>query len=538
MTDARAETDSKTFDLAARHWSIAGVVVCCAVTIGLRIPSLGWGLPYLFHPDEPTNFSIVQRMLKQHALNPHFFKYPSLFFYLNAVVEVGHYWVCRALGIVHSVNDLPELDVPIDGSGFTTLPSAFVVARCLSVICAVGTVCVAYQIGCTLSDKRRTGLLAALLVTVSAGVLRDSRWMAPDAMVMFAATATVLASLWVLRFGRARDYILAAALAGLTASLKYNGGLVGVTVCAAGLLRDGRRAFRNPWLYAAPAIALASFLLTSPFIVLNFDGFWKDFMSERAHYATGHDGAEGDTLAFYWDYLLEWDGVGALLAVGGGALAIVRRDAGVAVLGAFGVCYFCFINLFVTRNGQTIVPMIPTLLCVAAWFASECFGFLTAWLQRRHAARFVSVCSGVALAALLGSYPLLKSVKRTRPLLLKDNRELASQWIGEHVPEHARFAVERYGCYISRKRYGLKATRNLIGLEPAWLREHIDYLVFAGDSFNRYLVDPGRYRRQAAKYRQLFRDFELVKAFDNPNHGAEIRIYRARPSAPFVPGRG
>jgi hypothetical protein len=529
------ESVSGSDEAAGRRWSIAGVIGCSVLALGFRIPSLSWGLPFLFHPDEPTNFSVVQRMLKQHDLNPHFFRYPSLFFYANALVQAAHSAAGHALGLLHRSGELPELDVPIEGSGFTTIPSAFIAGRALSTLCAVVIVWLAYRIGCALSN-RNAGLLAALMVAVSPSVLRDSRWIAPDGMVTLAATATVLASLSVLRKGRARDYVLASVLAGLTASLKYNGGLVGITVCAAALLRDGRRAFRNPWFYAAPLIAAASFVLTSPFVVLDFRSFWQDFASERKHYATGHEGAEGNTLAFYCGYLWEWEGPGALLAVGGLVLGVLRRHAGIAVLGVFCAVYFCFINSFVTRNGQTLVPMVPTLLTIAAWFSSECLALVAARLRARHVPRAAIAAVWVVSVVALASYPLAGSVERTRPLLLKDNRELAGNWINEHVPAHSHIAIERYACYLDRKRYGLKTTRNLISLEPAWLREHTDYMVFAGDSFNRFLVDPERYRRQAARYRQLFRDFEFVKAFDDVRHGNEVRIYRARPDVPLLAG--
>jgi hypothetical protein len=520
-----------------RRWSIAGVVTCCALTLAFRIPSLRWGLPFLFHPDEPTNFSIVQRMLKQHQLNPHFFRYPSLFFYANALVELINYGVCRLLGVLHSLSDMPELDVPIDGSGFTALPSAFFAARLFATACAVATVWIAYRIGRALSDDVRAGLLSALLVAVSPSVLRDSRWMAPDGAVTLAATATVLASVNVLRLGRTRDYVWASVLAGLTASLKYNGGLVGVAVCAAAVLRDGRRVYRNPWFYAAPVIAIASFLLTSPFIALDFHEFLHDFMSERTHYATGHDGAEGHTLAFYCSYLFEWEGLSALLAVGAIVLGIVRRNARVIVLGVFCAVYFCFINLFKTRNGQTIVPMLPTLLVLGAWFSVESLTFLAGRLERLKAPRAARVGLALLAVALLAYTPFSGSLLRTRLLMLKDNRELASNWVTEHIPEHSHIAIERYACYIDRKRYSLKATRGLDALEPAWLRKHEDYLIFAGDSYNRYVLEPEQYHRQAAKYRTLFRDFELVKAFDDRKHGGEILIYRTHADAPFVAGK-
>lgn len=523
--------------IVKRRWSIAGVGACCALTLAFHIPSWRWGLPFLFHPDEPTNFSIVQRMLKQHELNPHFFKYPSLFFYANALVEALHYAGCRMLGVVHALSDLPDLDVPIDGSGFTSLPSAFVAARVFATACAMAIVWIAYRIGRTLSNDVRTGLLSALLVAVSPSVLRDSRWMAPDGAVTLATTATVLASLNVLRFGRARDYVWASVLVGLTASLKYNGALVGVAVCAAALLRDRWRAFRNPWLYAAPLIAVVSFLLTSPFVALDFREFWRDFSSERVHYATGHAGAEGHTLAFYWEYLLDWEGVGALLAIGGAVLGIVRRNARVVVLSVFCAVYFCFINLFVTRNGQTIVPMLPTLLVLAAWFSVECLELITSRLERLEVPRAARSALVLALVAVLAYTPFSGSLRRTRPLMVKDNRELASAWVDQHVPPHSHIAIERYACYINRKHYSLKATRDLILLEPPWLRQHMDYLIFAGDSFNRFVFEPDQYPRQAAKYRRLFHDFELVKAFDDRSHGGEVLIYRTRADVPFVAGK-
>jgi hypothetical protein len=520
-----------------RRWSIAGVVTCCALALAFRIPCLRWGLPFLFHPDEPTNLSVVQRMLKQHDLNPHFFKYPSLFFYANAVVELLDYGVCRALGILHSLSDLPDVDVPIDGSGFTSLPSAFLAARLFAAACAVATVWLAYRLGRALSDDVHAGLLSALLVAVSPSVLRDSRWMAPDGAVTLAATATMLASVNLLRFGRTRDYVWASVLAGVTASLKYNGGLVGVSVCAAALLRDGRRVFRNPWFYAVPVIALGSFLLTSPFVVFDFHEFRSDFLKERAHYATGHDGAEGHTLAFYWGYLLDWEGFGALLARFGVVLGIVRKNARVAVLSVFCAVYFCFINLFNTRNGQTIVPMLPTLLVLAAWFSVEGLTFVTGRLERLKAPSAARVALVLAVVAGLVYTPFTGSISRTRLLMLKDNRELAANWVAEHIPDHAHIAIERYACYINRKRYSLKATRGLELLEPAWLRQHEDYLIFAGDSYNRYVLEPDQYHRQAAQYRALFREFELVKAFDDRKHGGEILIYRTRADVPYITGK-
>jgi hypothetical protein len=112
-----------------RFATLAALLACCAVAVALHAVGIGWGLPFLYHPDEPTNFSIAQRMLKQLDPNAHFFHYPSLFFYGCASVEAGYFAVCRVFSLLHSLRDLPNLDAPIMGGGFTALPSAFLAAR-------------------------------------------------------------------------------------------------------------------------------------------------------------------------------------------------------------------------------------------------------------------------------------------------------------------------------------------------------------------------------------------------------------------------
>ncbi|MEO8903964.1 MAG: glycosyltransferase family 39 protein [Polyangiaceae bacterium] len=501
------------------------------MALGLRATSLTWGLPYLYHPDEPITFLVIQHMLKNHTLNPHFFRYPSLFFYLNAVVQLGHYAVCHALGIVHSLAELPELDVPIDGAGFTSLPSAFLAGRALSTVAATATVWVSYRIGRTLSGDSRVGAVAALLVAVSPVFLRHSRWLAPDGLASLAATATVLASLKLLRYGRARDYVLACLLAGAAASLKYNAAIVAVTIWAAAVLRDRRRFFRNPWFWAAPFITGSAFLLTTPYAVLDFGGFWHDFMRERTHYARGHAGAEGNTVAFYCSYLWSQEGAGSVLSLGGILLGLRRKDPGVAVLATFVAVYFAFINLFVTRNDQTIVPVVPTVLVLAAWFSVQCFVALEARFARKVSKTTRSLAAAVLLLSLT-AYPFRNSFANARSLLRKDNRELARVWLEEHIAPHSRVVIERYSCYIDRRRYQVKHTLTLSQLTPDWIRDHEDYAVVAGDTFSRFLQDSARYRRQASRDRAFFRKFILMQQFDDPRGGAEVRIYQTRPHRP------
>jgi Dolichyl-phosphate-mannose-protein mannosyltransferase len=513
-----------------RFATLAALLACCAAAVALHAVGIGWGLPFLYHPDEPTNFSVAQRMLKQLDPNPHFFHYPSLFFYGYASVEAGYFAVCRLFGVLHSLRDLPNLDTPIMGGGFTALPSAFLALRGFSAACGVATVVIAYRMGRSLSKGPFVGLLAALLVAVSPSILRCSRWIAPDAMVTLAESSALLASLYVWRFGRARDYILASVLAGLAASVKYNGALVGLTVAFAAISRDRLRAFKNPWFYAAPLIAIVSFALTTPYAFLDSRHFWADVLRERMHYATGHAGAEGNTFAYYCSYILSSEGIIIGFGLAGAVLGVVRRNTPVLILSAFCAIYFGFINSYVVRNGQTLVPIIPTLLVIGAWFLCEAFTWLDARLLRNKLPGSARVLLALVVVCLIAVHPLQGSVEETERLLWPDNRALLSAWVEQNIPPHARIVVEPYAGYVSRQRYVLKAVGDFVKLDVRWLRRREDYLIFSSNTFDRYTSNPTRYPTEAHLYQTFFSEFELLKAFDDKRGGGDIRVYRTRRS--------
>src|SRR5438128_10369053 len=58
-----------------------------AVAAVLALWGLGFGLPYLFRPDEEVMVSRSVRIAAEHSLDPLFYNYPPLAFYLFAVAE-------------------------------------------------------------------------------------------------------------------------------------------------------------------------------------------------------------------------------------------------------------------------------------------------------------------------------------------------------------------------------------------------------------------------------------------------------------------
>jgi hypothetical protein len=67
------------------------LVTILLIAILLRLWGIDFGLPYMYHPDEPNPIEIAQRMIKTGDLNPHWFLKPSVLIYLNALLYLPYY---------------------------------------------------------------------------------------------------------------------------------------------------------------------------------------------------------------------------------------------------------------------------------------------------------------------------------------------------------------------------------------------------------------------------------------------------------------
>ena len=202
------------------------IALILLIGVSLRIWGLNYDLPYIYHPDEPLSLSIIQPLFKTGDLNPHFFQYPSVFYYINAIAYVPYYLIGKLLGIFTSRNDILAPISLIMGLTKAPLPSTILLGRIITVVFSAGAVLLTYIIGKQLTGKAIVGLLAALMLAVAMPNVSLSRYIAPDTFVVFFATAAFLASVLIYKQGKTRYYVIAGICVGLTASTKYNGGSI------------------------------------------------------------------------------------------------------------------------------------------------------------------------------------------------------------------------------------------------------------------------------------------------------------------------
>lgn len=510
---------STAMDRLSRRTTFFIGAALAALALLLRIWAVDWGLPYVEHPDEPAVLETAVRMVQQGDPNPGIFLYPSLYYYLLTLVIRLHAAWGVAQGFYETLADLPAKTYL-----FTTAPGLYRWCRTLTALLGSLTVPLLFLLGWRMFD-RRIGALAALMLAVNTFHVQHSHYITTDAPTGLWVTLALIGVWGVATDGRWRAYILAGAATGLAAGTKYNAGVVGLALVAAtaSFLIEARRAtpatpltrliiIHSVRLLVAGLLALLTFLLTTPFAVLDFPAFRRGMLINAHHYASGSHGdfvgrwrLDG-YLSFFWHEGLMPPGA-LLLAVG---LPLVIRRAprqfavlGAAVLISVGLLLTQAVNF--TRNTLPVVPLLCLLAAAATVYLAEWFGALlarmsgvrgpqivdirpngapsTAERHRAAVARRVTAVALPLLAALLLIPPIrdtywllgywsrphtlvaaaeaLRSLPRgmlaaveAHPVQWADDPAVIPvRWLGAHPPDWYRARGYRY-LLVNRERYG------------------------------------------------------------------------------------
>lgn len=507
--------------LRARDWlALAGILL---LATALRAWNLGDALPFVYHPDEPSYVITSQQIWRSGDLNPHWFHFSSLLFYLNALAYLPFAWLGPVLGVIPSAEAIaPPVQVAM-GVTRAPMPEVVLLARGVSLLVGVGTVALAFATARRWTARTGLALLAAGLLALAPTAVKFSRLVTPDALVTLFVLAALFASLRVLREGRARDYLLAGLCVGLAASSKYNGILAVVSIVAAHGLRFGAGSVAQWRLLALAAFAVvAGFLLATPYALLDWPAFRVGLAFEFNHYSTGHPGMEGRALQWYLGHLGVTGGLLLPLALAAVVQGCRARRADTLLVAAFPLLYLAFISLFAVRNDRTLLPALPAFALLAAGGAAWAWDAFGAGARRRW-----RPLPAALLAVGLLAPPALGTITDARRLGPADPRELARTWIERNVAPGSRVAIESYAPYVDGGRYRLQAFNRLIEHPPAWYRDQgFDVVVAGKGMYGRFYADPARYAAEVAAYDRLFAELPEAARFTGAEQ--EVRIHRTR----------
>jgi dolichyl-phosphate-mannose-protein mannosyltransferase len=419
--------------MASTLWTRRWLFLILLLALLIRI----WNFDYpawMFSDEQ----NVIDRalLLGHQGINPKWFTYPSLFLYLLFILD-GCFYV---LGTLSGAFASPE---EFAAFYFSHPLALHLVGRGLALFCGLACLTLTYQLG------RETwgtgvGLAAVALLAVSPIYAFSSRIAKPDVLM---ALLTLLAAWAIVRYlstERNRWLWAAGVAVGLAASTKYLAGVSIMWLVAAPWLRNGwSGAVRQGGM--ALCVAAAAFLIGTPFAILDWPTFSGFFQKVAGLMHTTWYGSE-DRIGYQY-YLLESLPLGlgwpAMLAglVGLGRWLIVGREQERLLAGFVAVYYACI--GYATHVGDFfILPIYPLWVLAGA----DLLRLAVARLQVVRPTVVPWFVGSMVIVFLLP--PVLVTVKETVLIRARDTRELAGQWIQQHIPAGTRILSEPYGPFV------------------------------------------------------------------------------------------
>jgi hypothetical protein len=398
--------------------------------------------------------------------------------------------------------------------------------------------------------------LAALFLALNPLHVAESQTIGVDVPLTFFATWTLVEALRIASADSRGPMIRAGIALGLAASSKYTGAILIVPLLAAVFLAP-RRSRASLGLLVLPAFA--AFACTSPFVLLDFSSFWRDFRSEGEHMAVGHFGDEASGSVRLYASALSTSALGwPLLAASAASLAffaLIQRRRWAWILGSFVAAYFLLISSWTMRADRYLLPVVPPLLV----FAAALFPVIEKASSPRWAGPWArrAVLGAAAFLILLTFLQVDLALWRERA---RDTRTAAKQWIEAHCPTGAFFLTEPYGPDLfdaleialldpdvrvdhfdrleKRSLYGmLRLPMFQVGPErsaPYYdlaLYQDVDLVLTTNKIRSRYVENRSRFPKQSAFYDSLEASYRKIQEFEPGDGGGPHLILYARPRA-------
>jgi 4-amino-4-deoxy-L-arabinose transferase-like glycosyltransferase len=458
-------------DLADSRWG--GPWTALAAVLGLaaalRFVGIQYGLPHpLLNPDERSIVPRAWAMTHGAGADPDWFDYPTLVMYLLAPFQAWH-------------------DEP-----------SYLTARVVMVVLALGGVAAAWWLGWK-AYGMVAGFVAAAATAVATTHVAYSRMAVTD--VPLTLGVTVALALMVL--GRIE---LAGIAVGLATSAKYPG-----LILLAPLLAVAWGQWRR--LAVAGGLALLTFALTSPFVILHLGEAAGDALRVQRAAREGWLGFEDDSAAPIAFAAHLWDALGPalLVAVAGLVVALLVRTRADRALAAFTLVYFAQLLTIDAHFDRYVLPLVPALGALAGRFRAL-----------------------APVTVLLLVIPLTWSIRDTGELRKTDTRVDAHEWITGNLPSGALLAVDPSLphfegfrlVHLRLPRPGEPFDRNR---SVERLRaDGVDYVVLTGAVEDRVLAAAAHYPRETAFVRDARREGRRVyRLAPNDRFGGHwVEVYR------------
>ena len=463
-----------------------------------------WGINSPTYSDEHFLMHKVAQMIEKGDLNPHWFSWPSAYFYVLTFVYKLLEWFIPA-PIFYSL-DFHR------------------VARMVTALFGTATVFLTYKIAEEVFNKR-IAIFAALVFSTLFIHVVDSHYATLDVPMAFLTAVAFLLTLKIIRRGTTRDYLLSGFFIGLANSFKYNFFLVLILPVAHlikhwGAIKKKRlKVLVTRSLLLAFLALLGGFILGTPYSVLDYKTFIfgapnapepegllaiiSYVSSVRAVFASNLDGIPS---WLWWLEYLFFSGLYYpifLATILGGVFLTFQLNKEKSLV-AFWLLLFLFTaSLLKVRFDRYILPVTPFMAILSALAVVYLLN-LTNKMER-----IFKILGNFLIIAFFLGLPIFRVIVFDYSISQKDTRQLAAEWIEKKYPkDQIVFAIGdtiHIGHYLQKEGFS-----NVMNLFPFDTKEIFQY---PGEIL---LIDSATYHiaqnyKNIEEYKNLWENYQLVK---------------------------
>jgi 4-amino-4-deoxy-L-arabinose transferase-like glycosyltransferase len=405
------------------------LIILTLVGAFLRFYNINWDKGLTFHPDERNIDAAVSRISFFDQLNPEFFAYGGLPIYLYRAVGEIVYFITKDHSWLHSWGK-----INIIGRSFSALFSTLSIPA-------------AYFLAKKLFNKR-VAILSAFFTTFTVAFIQTAHYGITESFLAFMAILISSTALSTLSSPTAKNYLKNGVLLSFATAAKTSGIsflvypltahllTMSKSITSSFLLREIKRA---RYLIFFLLVALAVFLILSPFTILS----WDKFM-ESMHYESGVVAGNLQvpyTLQFTntVPYLFQiknlfWQlGPFALFSLVGFVFLFFNKkiDKKKRILFlSFPLVYFIYVGSWHTKFIRYMVPILPFFVLFAS--------YLLIYIKRKF--NIIGTFLIIIICLLTVSWAMAFFTIYTR----EQTRIEASKWIYKNIPKGSTILSEHW----------------------------------------------------------------------------------------------
>ena len=388
-----------------------GLLLC--VAFALRAASASYGLPALYHQDEPMMVNHALAMAAAHSLHPHYFVIPAFVMEALLVLYALFFAAGKIFGMFHGPRDF--------ALHFLTDPTPFYFMGRLFIGAAFGTGAVAmvWQAARKFFSEE-IAWLAAVFLTVAFLHVKNSYFIYADPPMTF-FTLCFFYAVWRLYDSKTMGWALYSGIfLGLAMATKYNAVFAAIPALLVYFIFVKGKI--GPVLAAVAAACLVFFAL-DPYVLLDWSGFlstWQSQIRSQTFWGWGYHFKYSLANGLGWPLLS--------LSLLGFAVWVKRfQREGFCALGFVVVHYLTCVFLGQPYD-RYAVPMVP-FLCLSAAFA------FSALFPRRGVIRLLALVAVIVI-------PISASEYSGTLLRRADTRTQCKDWFEKNVEAGTGVALD------------------------------------------------------------------------------------------------